>query len=340
MSRVDVASSGAVLLGSSVVCDGFQYGHPVRVQTHVHDDHMASFERSKGFQDLYMSAATRSLLIAEFNADLEMRTNIISIPHGVPSECVGGRLTLLPSGHMLGAVQACLEEPDGRRLGYSGDFHWPIPDVMEVDELVVDSTYGSEESIRRYSQEEAETRFLELVLAKLKVGSIHIKAHRGTVQRALQILSGNVNAPILASARLCDEIKVYQSYGCAVGELTVVTDPAGREALKGRKYVRLYSKGDRDPVDLIEGTKIVLSAFMNKTSDPVIEYSERGYSVALSNHADFNGTLEYVAATKAKIVITDNSRGRGVELAYAIRGRLGIDARPSTNVESREWGVG
>jgi putative mRNA 3-end processing factor len=241
---------------------------------------------------------------------------------------------------MLGAVQVCLEEPDGRRLGYSGDFHWPIPEAMQVDELVIDSTYGGEESIRRYSQEEAESRLIELVLAKSKVGSIHIKAHRGTVQRALQILSGTVNVPILASARLCSEVKVYQAYGCAVGELTLDACPAGQEVLKGTKYIRLYSKGDRDPVDLIEGTKIVLSAFMNKTNDPVIEYSERGYSVALSNHADFNGTLEYVAATRAKLVITDNSRGRGVELAYAIRNRLGINAKPSSNVESREWGVG
>ena len=52
MCEVDVGGSGAVLLGPSVVCDGFQIGRPVRVQTHVHDDHMGDFERSKGFQDL------------------------------------------------------------------------------------------------------------------------------------------------------------------------------------------------------------------------------------------------------------------------------------------------
>ena len=38
-------------------------------------------KRSKGFQDLYMSEATRSLLIAEFNADLEYRENIIAVSH-------------------------------------------------------------------------------------------------------------------------------------------------------------------------------------------------------------------------------------------------------------------
>jgi hypothetical protein len=135
-------------------------------------------------------------------------------------------------------------------------------------------------------------------------------------------------------------VGVYQQFGCAVGQLTLASSPAGKEALKEKKYVRLYSKGDREPVDFPEGSKIVLSAFMNKTNDPVIEYSERGYSVALSNHADFSGTLEYIAATGAKYVVTDNTRGHGVELALAIRGRLGIDARPSTNLESREWGVG
>ena len=77
---------------------------------------------------------------------------------------------------------------------------------MQCDELVVDSTYGSPLSIRRYSQEEAEWRFLHLVFAKLRTGSVHIQAHRGTIQRAVQLLSTNVDAPLLGppdSARRC-----------------------------------------------------------------------------------------------------------------------------------------
>ena len=340
MCRVDVTSSGAVLLGDHVVCDGFQRNRACRVQTHVHDDHMHDFERSKGFQNLYMSEATRSLLIAEFNADLEYRENIIAVSHGSTVACDGGHLTLLPSGHMLGAVQVALETADGRKLGYSGDFHWPVDDVIQVDELVIDGTYGSEASIREYSQEQAETRFLQLIYEKLRKGSVHVKAYRGTIQRALQILSGNIDVPLIASTRLCDEVAVYQQFGCAVGDLMLATSPKGQEALKGTKYVRFYSKGDRTPVDLKEGTKIVLSAYMNKTSDPVIEYSDRGYSVALSDHADFNGTLEYILATGATSVVTDNTRGHGVELALAIKHRLGIKVRPSSNLESHEWGIG
>ena len=284
---------------------------------------------------------SKNLLIAEFNADLDVRDNIVSVPHGSPQECPGGQLTLLLSGHMLGAVQVRLETAEGLRIGYSGDFHWPLEEVIEVDQLVVDSTYGSEYSIREYSQEEADVRFLELVLAKLKKGSIHIKAHRGTVQRAFQVLSGNIDVPLLASKMLRREVAVHQEFGCAVCPITAIESAEGRDAQKGTRYVRFYSKGDRYPVDLKEGTGIVLSAFMNRTNNPIIEYSERGYSVALSNHADFMGTLDYVAATGARQVVTDNIRGgHGVELAIALRAKLGIDARPSSNLESREWGLG
>ena len=341
MRRPDVTSSGAVLLGDQVVCDGFQRDRRCRVQTHVHDDHMQDFERSKGLQSLYMSEATRSLLIAEFNADLEYRDNIIAVSYGSTFRCDGGRATLLSSGHMLGAVQVGVETTDGHRVGYSGDFHWPLDDVIRVDALVIDSTYGSEASVRRYSQEQAEARFLELVYQKLGSGSVHVNAYRGTTQRALEVLSGRIGVPFIGSARLCREVAVYQQFGCAVGDLTLATSAEGKDVLKGTKYIRFYSKGDRSPVDLKEGAKIVLSAFMNKTSDPVIEYTDRSYSVALSDHADFDGTLEYISASGAKYVVTDNTRhGHAVELALAIKRRLGISARPSSNLESPEWGVG
>jgi hypothetical protein len=98
--------------------------------------------------------------------------------------------------------------------------------------------------------------------------------------------------------------------------------------------------GDQLPVEIGTGTTITLSAYMAKPNDPVMEYSERSFSVALSNHADFDGTLEYIRATGARYVVTDNTRGgHGVELAQEVTRRLGIPARPSTASTSREWGV-
>src|SRR5580692_8082815 len=111
---------------------------------------------------------------------------------------------------MLGSVQVLVETADGARLGYSGDFHWPLEpeDVIQCDALVVDSTYGSPRSVRKYSQEQAESCLLELVYAKVKTGPVHIYSHRGTIQRALQLIGGNVAAPIVCSEHLCKEVSV------------------------------------------------------------------------------------------------------------------------------------
>ena len=148
--RVDVLASGAVCLGDNVVCDGFVQGRDYRVQTHLHDDHMAEFDRSKGLQDLFLSPESLDLLVAERNADIPYRRNFHAVERGIEHVLPdGSKLTLVPSNHMLGACQVALELPNGRRVGYSGDFGWPLDEVIQVDELVVDSTYGSPDSIRQ-----------------------------------------------------------------------------------------------------------------------------------------------------------------------------------------------
>ena len=330
---VDVLESGAVCLGSKVVCDGFAEGYPFRVQTHIHDDHMGDFDKSKGFQDFLMSPETYALLVAERNADLEFRDNIHQVDQG--DERVlddGSTLSLFPSNHMLGSCQVALELPDGLRVGYSSDFGWPLNEIIKVDELVVDSTYGSPTSVRRYTQEQAEECLLNLVCERLRHGSVHVKAHRGTIERVLHVLGGNVGVPILASERLIREVTVYQNHGFAIGDLYALDSDAGQSATKERSYVRLYSKGDGFGNEPIGGTSVTCSAYMANADDPLMTYSDRAYRVALSNHADFNETLEYIEATGARRVVTDNTRNHGVDLAVAINNRLsGVQAEPSTN---------
>ncbi|MFN3077412.1 MAG: hypothetical protein ABT940_11120, partial [Alphaproteobacteria bacterium] len=250
------------------------------------------------------------------------------------------RITLLSSNHMLGSVQVAVELKNGLRVGYSGDFQWPLDHVIEVDELVLDSTYGSEESVLRYTQEEAEQRLLSIAVEKLSKGPIYVKAHRGTIHRGLQVLSEIENCPLLASPRLCGEIDVYRSFGCPIGQVHSIKSTDALAAAKSKRYIRFYGTGDQFPVQLTSGTTIYLSAFRTVREDPVLEYSDRSLSVALTNHADFEGTLEYVKATKTKRVLTDNSRGgHAVELAREITRRLGIKAEPSESNMSHEWGI-
>ena len=96
--------------------------------------------------------------------------------------------------------------------------------------------------------------------------------------------------------------------------------------------MRLYSKGDGYGNELSEGTTVECSAYMVSTDDPLLKFSDKAYRIALTNHADFEGTIDYVKATGAKTVITDNTRNHGVDLAIAINQRLaGVIAKPSTN---------
>ena len=337
-AAVDVLASGAVCLGANVVCDGFVDGYKFRVQTHLHDDHMSDFDRSKGLQDLFFSPETFALLVAERNADLEYRTNLHCIRRGDPRHLEDGSLLkLLPSEHMLGACQVAIELPNGLRIGYSGDFGWPLKEVIAVDEMVVDSTYGSPDSVRRYTQEEAEHCLIGLVCERLRHGSVHVNAYRGTIERVLHLLGGNVGVPIVATRQRIREAHVYREYGFAAEGLVPLDSDEGRAALEDRAYVRLYSKGDQFDRERIEGTSVTISAYMADPNHPLVTYSDRSYKVALSNHADFAGTLEYVRATGAKRVVTDNTRNHGIQLALALRNHLGIDAEPSSNRIGPRW---
>jgi putative mRNA 3-end processing factor len=330
--QLDVAASGAVLLGPSISCDGFHYSSDVRVQTHIHDDHMMEFETSKGNQLIVTSDATFALLENDLNADIPYRQNIKALKPPAIFNYEDTEIALVSSQHMLGSVQVAVTSPGAPCIGYSGDFQWPLERVITVEALVVDSTYGSPESLRKYSQDEAEERFLTLVIDRLRYGPVHVNAHRGTIQRALQILSGNVTCPLLGSPRLCAEVEVYRQFGYPID----VTATSATE-IKPDRFIMFYGKSDGKPVDP-DGSTISLSAFMSKADDPVLRYSERAYRVALSNHADFEGTLEYVEATGAQYVVADNTRGRGVELAQEIASRLGITARPSLGEATYEWG--
>ena len=331
--------SGTVNLGPDVCCDGFSRHAKARVQTHVHVDHMDGFNTSKGHQSILLTEPTKRLLIAELNADLRYRTNLKALELSEPYQIGTSSVSLLASQHMLGAVQVLVELEDGTRVGYSGDFQWPIEDVIQVDALVVDSTYGKPANVREFTQGECEERLIALVHRRLALGPVIIQAHRGTLQRALQVLNGAIDCPLIGSDRLCREVRVYQEFGYTIAQTLPAGSEEAAEALGDPRHIRIYSTGDQAPSDIASGSRVTLSAYFTRPDQPITEYSDRAFGVALSNHADFYGTLEYVRASGAKFVVTDNTRGgKGYDLATEITSRLGIPARPSTRIESKSWG--
>jgi putative mRNA 3-end processing factor len=309
---------------------------------------MIDFGSSIGTQDVLMSQATRALLIAELKGSLETRRNVIPLElsksHGFGSFAV----TLESSGHTLDSVQVVVEYEDGTRLGYSGDFAWPLERVPQMDALVIDSTNGVPEAIRNVPQTEVEDRFMELVVSLRKSGPITIKAHRGTSERAAALLSQAVKEPILVSRKSRSEFEVYKAFGHPIGETIELESPEGQELVRQNSYIFLTSlrgKSDQFPYQAPAGSTIILSTVRLNPNADMQEYVDDGhktYQLPMSNHADFNGTIDYIKATGAKYVVTDNTEGRGgrgAELARQIKRLLSVDATPSTNQASWVWGT-
>ena len=336
--KVYFSSDGGVVLGP-VVCDGFFLGAPIRVQTHVHEDHMAGFQSSKGFQTVVMSKATKALLELEFDAELPYRANLVALDTGHVYKMQEADIQLLPSEHMLGAVQVVVTMPDGSRLGYSGDFNWPLETVAQADILVVDSTYGSPNYSRMYTRGHVDERFVHLVTEHLRHGAVHVKAHRGTLQKALQLLNGVVQTPVVAPLEVCKEVDVYRRFGYQVAPVLCLESSDGKHAISCGQYIRLYGRGEGNLFGLDSGTAINLSAYMSDPKDPVLEHYPNSYTVAMSCHASFEETIEYVRASGAIRVITYHILGSHVdELARELRARLGIEAGPAYAGSTHSWG--
>lgn len=335
---IDVTGTGAVVLTEDLACDGFHYPCTGRVQTHVHDDHMDGFETSKGFQHIYATPPTKELLVADLNADLGYRSNLLSVPYREWRTHGNTRFMLLENGHMLGSAQVVAESASGYRSGYSGDFSWPVNDTIKVDTLILDSTCGDPKLVRRYTQQDAEDALVRIVRKAVPQGPVFIKASRGTVQRALMAVTGNLDCPLLGSKRLLKETDVYRKYGQPIEPIVDADSSQGRDCVRSERYVRFFGRGDRLPVDTSRATVIVLNAYV-PSHTPYVEHSERSYTVALSNHADFEETLEYVKSTGARQVITDHTRSaHAPQLARELTTRLGVRAIPSSSLNTREWG--
>lgn len=338
----DVTGTGCVLLGTRLACDGFFSDAGIRVQTHVHSDHMRGFATSKMHQTICASNGTYELLVIQQDADLEYRSNLKALAFGEPYAWDTGELVLRPSGHMLGAAQVEVRLIDGPTLGYSGDFYWPCEDVIQVDTLVVDSTCGAPRLRMPYTEQEVNERVVSLVLEGLALGPVLLHAHQGTLHRALDSIDMQVSVPVVADALCCGEIKLHSQYGYSMPVVYPVDGEEGRQILAQGRYLRVRTSRGRRVEDVPDNmTSIILSAHSNVQYDPVLQYGDRSYRVGLSSHADFDGTLAYVEATGATHVVTDAYPGRGghaAELAEEISRLLGIRAEPSSCRYSRAWG--
>ena len=249
-------------------------------------------------------------------------------------------IELADNGHMLGSVQVRVTTADGFRVGYSSDFYWPAPTVLKLDALVIDATYGSPEAVRDYSQRDVEEQFVELVTSHVRSKAVVVCGYRGRLQHAMSLLAPVLRCPIVVSDRVDRLIGVYEKHGHHIGERVAATS-AVQEGVIG-KDTPFVAFVELTELRTLPWTKnyasVTLSAYMVPRSDPVLDYGNGDFRIALTDHADFRGTLEYVKATGANRVFVYPTAGQPDALVDAIRRELGLETSLCPVIQRKGWG--
>ena len=325
-ARAQVTKNGAVLLGDSVACDAFDESMPLRIVTHAHADHLGGLRKSlRCCEKVLMTEATRDIAEA-LNDSLKLRDSPIeTIAYGKAIRYGDEQVTLVKADHILGAAQVLVEDSGGIRIAYTGDFRIDDTPVVECDVLVVEATYGSP-SCRRSFGVDVRELLVSMIEKRLRGGAVYVFGYHGKLQEIMQLLrNADVSVPFVMPERVYQVTKVCEQHGMRLGCLSLSTEKDGRELLDGDlPCVAFYHMNSRQYVGL-KNSRICVSGW--EFHSPCRQIGDREYLVALSDHSDFDGLIEYVKRSRAKQVITDNYRvSHGAVLAKEIRKRLGVSA--------------
>jgi len=325
-AKAMVTQRGAILLGNSVACDAFDENRPLRVVTHAHSDHLVGLKRSlRNCEKVLMTAATRDLTEV-INGSLALTEDPVeTLDYGKAIQYNDERVTLVKADHILGAAQVLVEDASGNRIAYTGDFRLDGTPVLDCDMLVMEATYGNP-MCRRPFELDVRELLVSMVEKKLRDGAVYVFGFHGKLQEVMQILhSADVSVPFVMPERVFHVSKVCERHGMQLGCLTLSTAKEGREMLDGNlPCVAFYHMNSRGNVGL-DGSRICVSGW--EFHSPCRQIGDKEYLVALSDHSDFDGLIEYVRRSKPKQVVTDNYRvSNGETLAKEIRRRLGIPA--------------
>jgi len=328
--KASITRQGAVLLGKYVVCDGFEWDREIAIVTHIHADHIAHFERCLGYYNLiFCSPETKELLITLEGDWLRLRRNLTPLPYENPYPYKEECITLYPARHILGSSQVLVEDQDSVRIVYTGDFDFPNTKPIRTDILVLDATFGDPIQIAKRGRNEIIDRLVSIVKKELETSSVCILAHRGKLQEVMSILNEvGITIPFLCEHDIFEMCMTYQNCGINMGSVLSLKDNAAQEVIqRGEHHIIFHLLGRKlKLLPPIHYTKIRVSRW--GTTESFYRVADDYCVVALSDHADFSGIMEYVQKCKPKLVITDNYRaGSADSLAQAIRNELHVEAK-------------
>ena len=324
--KATLTHRGAVLLGKNVACDAFEESKPLRVVTHAHADHMIGLQQSLRIcEKVLMTKPTKDLIDVMRSPLFLMGGFVETLDYGKTLQYEEECITFFHADHILGAAQVLVEDAEGTRIVYTGDFRVDGTPILDTDLLVMEATYGSPVCKRSF-EEDVKDLLVSIVEEGLKYGSVYVFGYHGKLQEVMQILhETGVKAPFVAPERVFHVSRVCEQHGMRLGRLMLSEEREAKELLeKNLPCIAFYHMSSRSKVGRC-GFRVYVSGW--EFDSPCREIADKEYVIALSDHSDFNGLMEYVRRSKPKFVITDNFRvGYAETLAREIRKHFGISA--------------
>ena len=324
--KASVTQHGAVQLGKYVACDAFDETRPLRIVSHAHADHMVGLQQSlRNCEKILMTPATRDLVDVLMGPLFLMGGNAETLDYGKALQNEEERITFFRADHIMGAAQVLVEDVEGTRVGYTGDFRIDDTPILETDTLVMEATYGNP-ACKRSFDVDVRDLLVSIVQKGLEHGTVYVFGYHGKLQEVMQILhTADVNAPFIASEKVFHVSKICEKHGMRIGRLMLSEEWEARQLLeKNSPCVAFYHMNTMNKVGL-DSFRVSVSGW--EFGSPCRQTGNKEYVVALSDHSDFDGLIEYVRRSRPKSVITDSYRvGHAETLAREIHKRFGVPA--------------
>jgi putative mRNA 3-end processing factor len=259
--------------------------------SHAHADHIAPHAR--------VMATPPTLAI--LHQRLQKSLTVDTLEFGKALVRDGVRLTPLPAGHILGATMLYVEHEEASCL-ITGDYSLEnsrtagCAEPVKADVLIMECTFGDPD-FRLPPREQTVERLVETAARLLRLGSTPlIRTYVvGKSQELIRVFT-DAGLPVAVHPEIATYAKIYEEFGCAVGEYVVCTTEAPAD------HILLYppagARQSRPKMLPASCEEIAVTGWVAQKDHPRNQHAK--YRYPLSDHADYNGLLETIERVQPK----------------------------------------
>ena len=281
--------------------------------SHAHSDHIRNHE------EIITSENTARLLL-----NRGIKGSIIALPFHQPMDVAGGRVTLFPSGHILGSAQIMIETKGGINIVYTGDLKVlkgetaERVEIRQCDILIIESTYGDPFYVFP-EREEVISQLISFVQDSIREKCLPVifAYPLGKAQEVTRILLNHDYTP-LVHPYISAISAVYEDLGVDLSGYK--TFHAERQCQPGS--VLIFPRGARGELDHVEKKKTAMVTGWALDRDARYRFGV-DTTIPLSDHADYAELVGYIMVARPQKVYTTHGSPK---LASILSSR-GIDAK-------------